>query len=97
MKLFLIHSGFYDPELCDGIYESHANYFVVAEDFEAARTKAKTLPDFKKKRMHIDGIQEIDIVEGFDITPVANAKHEGLTRVVSHRHRDLAPKPTAGA
>jgi len=93
MKLYLVHVGFYDLELCDGIYESHANYFVVAEDFESARAKAKAMPEFKKRKMHVDGLQEIDVVDGHAIMPVLDTKYEGVTRVVSHRHRDLAPKP----
>ena len=28
MKLFLIHVGFYDPEIIKGLYEQHSNYFV---------------------------------------------------------------------
>ena len=31
MKLFLIHVGFYDHEVMDGLYEQHSNYFVVAK------------------------------------------------------------------
>ena len=37
MKLFLIHVGFYDPDIMDGLYEQHSNYFVVAEDIKDAK------------------------------------------------------------
>ena len=40
MKLFLIHVGFYDPEIIKGLYEQHSNYFVVAEDIKEAKKKA---------------------------------------------------------
>lgn len=93
MKLYLIHSGFYDLGLCEGIYESHANYFVVARDFTEARAKAKLIPDFKARKMHVDGIQEIEMVDGYAVTLSAIASEAGVTKVKSHRHRDLAPKP----
>ena len=37
MKLFMIHVGFYDPALGEGIYEFHTNYFVVASDPKSAK------------------------------------------------------------
>ena len=67
MKLFLIHCGFYDKELFDGIYESHGNFFVVAADMQEARVKAKARAEFKHKHMHIDGIQELNVVDGYKV------------------------------
>ena len=32
MKLYLIHVGFYDSGLMDGLYEQHGNFFVVAKN-----------------------------------------------------------------
>ena len=93
MKLYLIHCGFYDSELCEGIYESHVNFFVAAESFEDARVKAKQLSEFKLKRMHVDGLQEIAAVSGFNIALSENANLQGQTVIVSNKHRDLAPKP----
>ena len=29
MKLFLVHTGYYDNDISNGFYESHTNYFVV--------------------------------------------------------------------
>jgi hypothetical protein len=79
-------------ELCDGIYESHVNFFVAAEGFDDARTKAKGIPEFKAKRMHVDGVQEVEAVGGYRVDLKADAALEGKTLVLSHRHRDLAPK-----
>ena len=67
MKLFLIHVGFYDPDINEGLYEQHSNYFVVAENIKEAKTKARQKTIFKRKKMHIDGIQEINIIDGFRI------------------------------
>tara|TARA_B100000315_G_C14093628_1_gene370370 strand:- start:64 stop:189 length:126 start_codon:yes stop_codon:yes gene_type:complete len=39
MKLFLIHVGFYDPEMIGGLYEQHSNYFVVAQNITEAKKK----------------------------------------------------------
>ena len=95
MNLYLIHCGFYDADLCDGIFESHVNFFVAAENFEDARLKAKLLSEFKTKRMHIDGIQEIQAVSGFKINLEYNPLLKDQTHIVNFKHRDLAPKPTA--
>ena len=45
MKLFLIHVGFYDTEIMDGIYEQHSNYFVAAENIKDAKNKSKKLKE----------------------------------------------------
>ncbi len=75
MKLFLIHAGFYDDSVSGGFYESHTNYFVVAADAKQAKLKAKAIPEYKDKKMHIDGIKEIDIVDGYKIS-----LHENIDR-----------------
>ena len=67
MKLYLIHVGFYDPSIMQGLYEQHANYFVVAENVKDAKKKAKQNSIYKKKKMHIDGIQELNIIDGYRI------------------------------
>ena len=67
MKLFLIHVGFYDPEVMEGLYEQHSNYFVVAQNIKDAKQKAQLNPVYKRKKMHIDGIQELNVVDGFRI------------------------------
>ena len=72
MKLYLVHVGFYDPNIMDGLYEQHANFFVVAENVKDAKKKAKQNLIFKKKKMHIDGIQELNIIDGYSIKLVAS-------------------------
>ncbi|MCB0347535.1 MAG: DUF1543 domain-containing protein [Bdellovibrionales bacterium] len=92
MQLYLVHCGFYDNSICDGIYESHVNLFVVARSFEEAKAKAKSDPVFKDKRMHVDGLQEIRTVHGYDINLEENKSLQGDTVILSNKHRDLAPK-----
>lgn len=92
VKLFLIHCGYYDSEICDGLYESHCNFFVVAESFEEARKTAKTLPQYQQKRMHIDGLQKVQAFQGYTISLNHSPELKGESLVVSHKHRDLAPQ-----
>lgn len=80
-------------ELADGIYESHTNFFVAASSFDEARMKAKELPAFKLKRMHVDGVQEIEAVSGHTVILERDETlNPDETKVMSSRHRDLAPK-----
>jgi hypothetical protein len=92
MKLFLVHCGYYDNDVCDGIYESHVNFFVSAVDFTEARTNAKLIPDFIDKKMHVDGLQEIQAVDGFRIELVQDLSLQNSTQIVNFKHRDLAPQ-----
>ena len=55
MKLFLAHCGFYDKNISGGFYESHTNYFVVAPNAKEAKNRTKAIPEYKNKKMHIDG------------------------------------------
>lgn len=93
MKLFQVHCGFYDTEICEGAYEGHVNYFVCAQTFEEARLKAKDLPEFKAKRMHVDGIQEIVAVDGCTVTVTPDPALEGKTVLLKNKQRELAPPP----
>jgi hypothetical protein len=79
MKLYLVHCGFYDPVAGDGIYEIHTNLFVVAESFADAKLKAKALPEYQKKKMHVDGIQEIEKVQGYEMVPTKRIKKDEAT------------------
>ena len=79
MKLFLVHTGYYDNNISNGFYESHTNYFVVAEDIKEAKTKIKGLDEFKHKKMHIDGIQEIENIDGYDIQLTKSNEQEKVT------------------
>ena len=67
MKLFQVHTGFYDPNISDGFYEGHTNIFVCAKDEKEARKKVKEKEESKKFKMHIDGIQEITIVDDYKV------------------------------
>lgn len=97
LKLYLVHCGFYDLELMDGLYESHVNFMVAAKDFEDARARARLNPDFQKKKMHVDGLQEIEAIEGCRVHLEPDSTLNGATLVKSNRHRDLAPKPAVKA
>ena len=93
MKLYLVHCGFYDPELSDGLYESHTNFFIAAKSFEDARTEIKNFPEFKSKKMHIDGIQEIQAVGGYTLLLQEDVTLGGATKILNFKHRQLAPTP----
>ena len=88
MKIYFIHCGFYDEEISDGIYEFHINIPVIAANVEDAKKKVRTVPQFAAKKMHIDGIQEIESVEGHTITFSKDAASDdpGINNI---RHRDL--------
>lgn len=68
MKLFLAHLGFYDERY--GMYELHTNRHIVAKDIKDAKRKRFDDEEFKRLKMHIDGLQEINIVDGYEIMPV---------------------------
>ena len=76
MKLFLVHAGFYDEKVSGGFYESHTNYFIAADDVKEAKKKAKEIHEYKKKKMHIDGIIEIDSVDGYKVLLERNEKRD---------------------
>ena len=67
MKMYLVHAGYYNPDIMGGLYEQHTNYFVVAKNLMSAKKKAQQNLAFKKNKMHIDGIQELNVVDGYRI------------------------------
>ena len=67
MKLYLIHTGYYDKNIGDGFYEQHSNIFIVAESVYAAREKVKQTKEYIDLKMHIDGIKEIENIDGYKI------------------------------
>lgn len=81
MKLFIVHCGFADKSVSNGVYESHTNFFVVAEDFAGAKAAARALPEYKRLGMHIDSLQEIEAVEGYELSLKKNKKLDGQTRI----------------
>ncbi len=81
MKLYLVHCGFYDRALAHGIYESHVNLFVVGSDFEDAKRRAKALPEFKERKMHVDGVVAVEAVDGYRVALEEDAALAGKTLV----------------
>ena len=67
MKLYMVHVGYYDLENGEGIYESHKNFFVAAQDPKEAKAKTFELEEFVNNKMHIDGIKEISFVDGYKV------------------------------
>ena len=67
MKLYLIHTGYYDKSIGEGFYEQHTNIFIVAKNAHNEREKVKKTKDYINKKMHIDGIKEIENIDGYDI------------------------------
>ncbi len=77
MKLFIIHAGFYDDEI--GIYELHTNFFIVAADIREAKSKIKNKEMFIKKKMHIDAVQEIEVIDGYRVMLIKDQENIKLT------------------
>jgi len=92
MKLFIVHCGFYDTDVLEGVYESHVCFVVPAESFEDARVKVKLEPTFQAKRMHVDGLQMVEALKGYRVNLVLDDALAGQSLITSSRHRDLAPK-----
>ena len=91
-KLYLVHVGFYDEVTSfGGVYEGHTNIFLVSDSAQNARTKAKSLEIFKSKRMHIDGIQEIKAVDGYQISVIKDEASSDATEINPYIFRDLGP------
>ncbi len=63
-KLYIVHVGFYDEHPNFGVYEAHTNFFVVAATPQEAKKIVKSRPVYTDKKMHTDGIQEIEVVGG---------------------------------
>ncbi len=94
MKLYIVHCGFYDSSDSSAIFENHANFYLVAENFEDAKERMKAHPSFKQKKMHIDGLQEIHTVDGYAITPKLDSKLEGVTRIANMKYGSREPQMT---
>lgn len=87
-KLFLVHLGYYDSELSNGVYESHINLFFIGNNFEDVREKVKQNELVLKHKMHIDGIQLIEKIEGHKI--IVDKKDGGETEIQNHNFRELS-------
>ena len=81
MKLFLVHTGYYDNSISNGFYESHTNYFVVAENIKKAKNRIKKIDEFNDKKMHIDGILEIQNIGKYSIKLEQLTSNESLPNV----------------
>lgn len=92
MKLYLVHVGFYNDTWGSNIFENHTNFFVVAENAKDARTKVKEKEEVKKLRMHIDGIVEINQIDGYKVELTKTETTD--TQVTYTTHRELAPPPS---
>lgn len=71
LNLYLVHCGFYDQSLAaegaHNIFEGHHNFYVVARDPAEAQSKVKTKALFRDKKMHVDGMHHIEVVDGFRV------------------------------
>lgn len=85
MKLFIVHAGYYDSEI--GIYELHTNFFVAATDVSAVKKVIKEKDIYKKKNMHIDAVQEIEVVDGYRILLVEDQACE--TKLPSYDYTQM--------
>lgn len=74
MNLYMVHVGFYDHSIGEGIYESHINYFIAGKDPKDAKSKVLYMKEFQEKNMHIDGIKEISQVDGYEVQLVQSSK-----------------------
>ena len=79
----MVHVGFYDAEVGEGIYESHMNFFIAASNAKSAKKKTFNLEQFKNKKMHIDGIKEISDVEGYKVI-LKKSSHKNKSKVYSY-------------
>ena len=62
LKLFMVHCGFYDKEIYDVAYEFHVNIPIIADSLESAKAQIKKCPKFQARKMHIDGIHELSLI-----------------------------------
>jgi hypothetical protein len=85
MNLYIAHVGYYDPAV--GIYELHTNIHVVAPDIKAARDAIKNKPIYQSKGMHIDGIEELLTIDGYNIQATRNDSAPKVNK--TYNHEDL--------
>ena len=67
-KLYLVHVGYYDKEMSFGVYEAHTNFLVAATSRQEAKKIIEAKPLNAAKQLHIDGMQEIEAVDGHRLT-----------------------------
>jgi len=89
MKLYLIHTGYYDKSIGEGFYEQHMNIFIAAKDAYSAKKKVKKNNDYLAKKMHIDGIKEIETIDGYDIKLKKSKTKQKVTSFNHYQSRFL--------
>ena len=92
MKLYLIHTGFYDKNVGDGFYEQHTNILVVASNAYEAREQVKLTNEYKSKKMHIDGIKELENVGGYRIDLEKTGEVDKINTYNHYQVRFLKPE-----
>ena len=89
MKLYLIHTGYYDKSIGDGFYEQHTNILIIAKDAYSAKEEVKKNKDYIEKKMHIDGIKEIENINGYDLYLKKSNRKEKITSFNHYQVRFL--------
>ena len=85
MKLFIVHAGYYDSEI--GIYELHTNFLVAAANVSDVKKAIEEKEIFRKKNMHIDAVQEIEVVDGYRVMLVAD--QAGATKLNNYDYTQM--------
>lgn len=85
MKLFIVHAGYYDDEI--GIYELHTNFLVAAIDVSEVKNLIKKKDIFRNKNMHIDAVQEIEVVDGYRVMLVVD--QTGATKLNNYDYSQM--------
>lgn len=67
MRLFFVNCGYYLPENEYKFIEMHSSFFVIARSPEEAKTKVKNKKVYKELDMHVDGMVEIQKVDGYAV------------------------------
>jgi hypothetical protein len=91
MNLFILHCGFYDATDAVALFENHANFYIVAEDFVDAKAQMKAHPTFRSKRMHIDGIQKVLAINGYRIELRKDEGLDGKTVLENLKYGSRSP------
>ena len=91
MKLYLIHTGYYDNNVGNGLYEQHTNILIVAENVFKAKETVKKKKEYIEKKMHIDGIKEIENIGGYNVKLEKTDEREKVKTFNHYQIRFLKP------
>ena len=67
MNLYMVHVGYYDPSVGEGIYEHHMNFFIVAENPKQAKKKVLELKEFQDKSKKPDNGMFLQAIKDLNI------------------------------